>query len=268
MGPVTLKIDPGDYDDTDALNTVARLAEWWQLLVDQDRDRRLDDLSAQQDEAAATLLDTLNLRSEAGALTTRLESARRYLSSHAWTAIERRAVDHLLTEGLNAVHQAGRLLHRDTPSLQGVVSQISRSDGGVPKQPVPQVEISSRGLVGDRQRTRVHHGRPWQALCLWSAEVIEALRRQGHPIYAGAAGENVTVAGFDWAHVRPGMQMAIGGVVAELSMWAEPCRHNAQWFSDSRFGRIHADQGPVSRVYATVVRPGLVRQGDAVMLIP
>ncbi len=76
--------------------------------------------------------------------------------------------------------------------------------GGVPKHGVERIEVGWSGAMGDRQGDRRHHGRPFQALCLWSADTIAALRAEGHPIEAGLAGENVTVAGIDWAAVRPG----------------------------------------------------------------
>jgi MOSC domain-containing protein YiiM len=72
---------------------------------------------------------------------------------------------------------------------------LSRSDGGVPKHSTDHVTVGFRGVDGDRQATRAHHGSPWQALCLWSREVIDALVAEGHPIAPGAAGENVTIAG-------------------------------------------------------------------------
>ncbi len=152
------------------------------------------------------------------------------------------------------------------PSGSGTVVQLNRSDGGVPKTSVDEVEVGWRGVVGDRQRTRVHHGRPWQALCLWSAELIEAFAAEGHPIGFGSAGENITVAGLDWADVRPGVRLRIGTVLCEVSAWALPCKHNARWFLDGDVRRMHHERGPVSRAYATVLEPGTVRTGDAVLL--
>jgi MOSC domain-containing protein YiiM len=167
-----------------------------------------------------------------------------------------------LVAALGLVHEAGAALV--TVPGSGRVHQISTSGGGVPKRAVANAEIGWRGVVGDRQDSRQFHGRPWQALCLWSLEVIEAFAADGHPIFPGAAGENITIAGIDWATVHPGTQVQIGEVVAEISMWAEPCRQNAAWFRDGEFRLMHADRGPVSRAYATVLRPGSVFR-DAVV---
>jgi MOSC domain-containing protein YiiM len=154
------------------------------------------------------------------------------------------------------------------PPASGRVVQLSASGGGVPKSPVGRVAVGFGGVVGDRQASRVHHGRPWQALCLWSAEVIDALAADGHPIAPGAAGENVTISGVPWADVRPGVHMRIGTVLCQVMAFAVPCKQNARWFSDRDFHRIHHSNGPISRVYALVREPGAVAVGDAVLLGP
>lgn len=150
----------------------------------------------------------------------------------------------------------------------GVVSSLHAGAGGVPKPAVSSVEVDLGGVVGDRQATRRHHGAPWQALCLWSVEVIGSLVSDGHPIAAGYAGENVTVAGLDWSDVRPGVHLRVGTVLCRSSSFAVPCRQNAPWFADRDYGRIHHRHGPVSRIYATVLEPGRITVGDEVVLEP
>lgn len=158
----------------------------------------------------------------------------------------------------------------DAPaSASGSVAQLNRSGGGVPKLPVDAVDVGFGGLVGDVQATRVHHGRPWQALCLWSAEVIDEIASEGHPIRRGAAGENVTIAGIDWSTMRAGLVLDIGSVRCQLSAPAEPCTKNAQWFVDGRIGRMDHELHPgSSRWYAAVTRPGSIAVGDAVIVEP
>ena len=50
------------------------------------------------------------------------------------------------------------------------------------------------------------HGGPERAVSLFSLEVIRRLQDEGHPIYPGATGENLTVAGLDWAALAAGTQ--------------------------------------------------------------
>ncbi|MGD9703544.1 MAG: MOSC domain-containing protein [Acidimicrobiia bacterium] len=169
-----------------------------------------------------------------------------------------------LAAGSDALRAAGQL----PATVEGSARHLHLSDGGVPKQAREAVEIGFGGVVGDRQKTRLHHGRPWQALCIWSAEVIEALRAEGHPVTPGAAGENITVAGLEWADVRAGVRLRIGTALAQASVFALPCRNIAFSFLDRDMGRIHHERGPVSRVYATVLEPGHVSAGDPVVLEP
>lgn len=179
---------------------------------------------------------------------------------------------HALHDGTHHLSDAARGIHllgAGAPTQEGTVAQLNLSDGGVPKKPVEAAEVGDRGLLGDRQADRHHHGRPLQALCLWSAEVIEALRAEGHPIEPGLAGENVTLAGIDWRTIQPGVQLLVGDVLAEVSAWSTPCAKNAPWFVDGDFRRMDHDRHPGwSRAYAWVREPGTIRQGDRVVVEP
>ncbi|MDQ3146480.1 MAG: MOSC domain-containing protein, partial [Actinomycetota bacterium] len=137
------------------------------------------------------------------------------------------------------------------------------------KRAVPVARIGVDGMEGDRQATRRHHGRPWQALCLWSLEVIEGLRREGHPVGPGLAGENVTVAGVDWAALRPGVRLRLGEALVETSLWALPCWKNRRWFLGGDYHRMsHTRERGDSRIYAWVLEGGEVRTGDPVVVEP
>lgn len=160
-----------------------------------------------------------------------------------------------------------------TPSsaaAPGRIVQISISQGGVPKLPIPQVEISKAGLEGDRQTNLKFHGGPDRAVCLWALEVIETLQQEGHPIAPGQAGENVTVAGINWSRVIPGTCLRLGDtVLLEVTDYAPPCRKNMRWFSDRKFSRISQNHFPgSSRVYARVLAPGAIATGDSARICP
>ncbi len=163
-----------------------------------------------------------------------------------------------------ALRDAGQL----PDCAEGTVVQLSVSPGGLPKLPVNGAEVTWKGMNGDRQATRNHHGRPWQALCIWSAEVIDEFHRAGHNIAPGRAGENITISGLPWPDVRAGVRLRIGEVLCEVSCYALPCASNKPWFIDGDFSVMHHERGPVSRVYATVLEPGRVTVGDGAILEP
>lgn len=148
----------------------------------------------------------------------------------------------------------------------GFVHQLSMSAGGVPKLPVDRARIEIGGMVGDAHNDRKHHGGPDQDLCLYSLEVIEALRGEGHPINPGSAGDNVTIGGIDWSQMRRGARLRIGSsVVAEITWPATPCAKNAQWFAGRDYQRMSEELHPGwSRWYARVITPGEVALGDRV----
>jgi MOSC domain-containing protein YiiM len=151
----------------------------------------------------------------------------------------------------------------------GRLDSIQLSDGGVPKRPVPEAAVGVEGLAGDRQRDLRHHGGPLRAVCLFSAEVIAALRSEGHPIAAGSTGENLTLSGLPWSEVVPGAELTVGEVRLRVESYAAPCETIAGSFADRRSARISQKAHPGwSRVYASVAAPGRVRAGDAVLLRP
>ena len=152
--------------------------------------------------------------------------------------------------------------------LYPFVHQINVSDGGVPKRPVLEAVIATTGVAGDRQRNLKFHGGPDRALCLFSQELIERLQDEGHSIEAGSTGENLTLAGLDWEKLKPGDQLQIGpDVQVEIMSYTAPCDQNARWFRDGDYQRVSQKKNPGwSRLYAKVLREGVVRPGDAVTI--
>jgi MOSC domain-containing protein YiiM len=145
--------------------------------------------------------------------------------------------------------------------------QINVSDGGVPKRPVLETLVAKTGVEGDRQRNLKVHGGPNRAVCLFSLELLERLQDEGHPIDAGSSGENLTLAGLDWELIRPGVRLSVGPAVQlEVTSYTVPCSHNAPWFRDGDYHRISQKKNPGwSRVYAKVLREGVVKAGDEVV---
>lgn len=149
------------------------------------------------------------------------------------------------------------------------VHQINLSDGGLPKRPVPVAVIAKTGVEGDRQRNLKVHGGQDRALCLFSQDLIERLQDEGHSIEAGFSGENLTLAGLEWEKLKPGDRLQIGpDIQVEIMSYTAPCDLNARWFRDGDYRRISQKKNPGwSRVYAKVLREGLVTPGDAVEIL-
>ncbi len=180
-----------------------------------------------------------------------------------------RHVVHDLWHHLVDVGAIAATLGAASPSQSGTVRQLNASTGGVPKTPIELAEIAHSGIVGDTQQTRRHHGRPWQALCLWSGDVIDALVAEGHPVQPGSAGENITIEGVNWAALHAGALVTIGDMTCRLSAPATPCVKIADSFSGRDFRRVdHSLHPGFGRWYAAVVTPGVVRPGDNVAIDP
>lgn len=152
----------------------------------------------------------------------------------------------------------------------GSIFQINASGGGVPKTPLVEARVEAEGLTADRQAHPGIHGGPERALCLYSLERIIALQDEGHPVFPGAAGENLTLRGLDWDAVAPGARMRLGREVEiEVLSYTQPCGTIRRFFLDADSRRIAQERHPGwSRVYARVLRNGTIRTGDAVALLP
>jgi MOSC domain-containing protein YiiM len=235
----------------------------------------------EQDAPTTISIDEALARLDANAA--RLDAKARSLQGDAWATTvvidgETRTADDILR---HAVHDAthhlmdgGRVLvalgARKVQVGGGVVAGLFANAGGPGKLPIAEATIGYRGVAGDRQRTRIHHGRVSQALCLWSSEVVRELQAEGHPVAPGSTGENISLNGVPWTDLHAGMRLGIGDdVLVELSGYALPCKKNAPYFLGGDFGRMDPDRHPGwSRFYASVLRDGVVRPGDPVVIEP
>ncbi len=153
--------------------------------------------------------------------------------------------------------------------MRGRVVQVNVSPGGVPKRAVAEAVVGPLGLAGDGVNHPKIHGGPERAVCLWSLERILALQQEGHRVFPGAAGENLTVTGLDWADLAIGDTIDVGdsGLRLELTSPTGPCRTIAPFFEGGAFRRVDDRRYPGwSRWYARVVHAGEVRPGDVVVV--
>ncbi len=152
--------------------------------------------------------------------------------------------------------------------MPGRIFQLNTSPGGVPKLAIREAEVTELGITGDDHQFPDIHGGPERAVCLFSLERILELQSEGHPIFPGAVGENITVSGIDWNDVTPGQKLSLGEeVLIEITSYTTPCNSIPESFVGGAYQRISQRLHPgYSRVYARVLRPGRIRIGQLVRL--
>jgi MOSC domain-containing protein YiiM len=148
------------------------------------------------------------------------------------------------------------------------IFQINASEGGVPKYPLAESKVGKNGLESDRQKNTKRHGGEDRALCLYSLEHILSLQAEGHPIFPGALGENITVSGLTWTQLTPGVRLQLGeDVIIEITSYTNPCKNVARFFRNSDFSRVSQKRHPGwARVYARVLKAGHLQVGDQISL--
>ena len=160
--------------------------------------------------------------------------------------------------------------------MTGSIVQINISRGGVPKRPVPEVQVNALGIVGDEHAHPQFHGGPRKALLLITFEGIEELIAQGFPLYPGALGENLTTRGIDRRWMRSGQRYRVGEVLIELTKLREPCYQlngYGKGIQAALYGAQAKAGDPASPVwalggfYASVIRAGTIRTGDPIELL-
>jgi MOSC domain-containing protein YiiM len=153
--------------------------------------------------------------------------------------------------------------------MEGKIFQLNTSPGGVPKLAVRDAVVTELGLVGDSHNFPDIHGGPDRALCLFSLDRILELQAEGHPIFPGAVGDNVTISGIEWNQVAPGRQLALGDqVIVEVASYTSPCNSIVDFFVDGKYQRISQKVHPgYSRVYVRVLQLGRLVIGQGVRLL-
>lgn len=146
------------------------------------------------------------------------------------------------------------------------IFQISVSPGGVPKNGMHTAVVNGNGITVDDHADKKHHGGPLQNLCVFRLETILALQEEGHPIFPGSTGENITTVGLPVEALQPGKRLKLGDeVLIEVTHDAAPCTTIADSFFEGNFNRISAKKHPGwNRFYAKVVQGGTIRTGDKI----
>jgi len=162
--------------------------------------------------------------------------------------------------------------------MTGSILQVSVSQGGVPKHAIPIGILTQLGIEGDVHAHPEIHGGADRAVLLITAEGIEELAVLGFPLTYGSMGENLTTQGIGRRDWRVGQRWRIGAeVVIEITKRRAPCQQlnvygaglqAAIYDQQTRDGDPSSPKWGLSGVYASVVTPGLVLPGDAIVLAP
>ena len=160
--------------------------------------------------------------------------------------------------------------------MEGRIIQVNTSPGGLPKRAIEEGLITPLGIEGDLHAHPDIHGGPRQAILIIASEVIDDLRARGYPLFYGALGENLTTRGLTIRDIRIGDQIRAGGAMLEVTKPRGPCSAldvygdslKAEVY-DRRLGeRDHmSPRWGMSGFYASVLEPGPVRAGDAIMVV-
>ena len=137
------------------------------------------------------------------------------------------------------------------------------------KSRVESGNIMKSGVEADFNRFRSGRGGSEdRAVCIFSLELIQRLKNEGHAIEIGSTGENLTIRGVEWESLSEGTHLEIGDVMLELSEPCAPCSKIGESFVGRKFDRVdHDKEYGWSRWLARVLREGEVTVGDSVNIV-
>ena len=143
----------------------------------------------------------------------------------------------------------------------GEVVAVCVSQGGIPKQAVPQCHVAEDGLVGDLH-AHVKHNAMHRAVLLQDVEKLDEFRREGFPVAPGILGENLTVRGLNVQRLEPGTRLSFaGGPLLELTELRKPC-----FVLDAIHPQIQKAVEARCGFLARVLQPGLVFPGQRIFI--
>ena len=118
--------------------------------------------------------------------------------------------------------QAASESTRTMETAMGRLVAVCVSRGSIPKRMLTTVQVTTDGLQGDGH-AHAKHNRPERAVSLFDLEILTQLQKEGFPLYPGAIGENLTVAGLHVQRLPPGTLLEIGNVLLRLEEARKPC---------------------------------------------
>jgi len=141
-----------------------------------------------------------------------------------------------------------------------IIAVCISSTKGVRKTPCPSgVFLENYGMADDAHAERGIN----RQVSLLSVDSIEKMKDMGLSVGPGDFAENLTVEGIELYTLLPGTRIAVGHeVILEISQIGKACHRGCAIFKE--VGKCIM---PKEGVFATVVKGGEVRTGDAVDIL-
>ena len=160
--------------------------------------------------------------------------------------------------------------------MKGKLVQLNISQGGMPKKPIREAYVSFDRVEGDSWYYFGHGGRE-RAVCLFSVELIEEMKKDGHPLFPGAMGENFTTEGLDYHQIKLGDVFQVGQEVQiKINRIRIPCSNldvygkglqQKLYDKEVKNGNVETPKWGKSGFKCEVVKEGIVRPGDEIVKI-
>lgn len=137
---------------------------------------------------------------------------------------------------------------------QGTVAAvcISEAKGTAKKNVGRGLLMENHGLAND-----AHAGDWHRQISLLSRDKVEEFKRRGGDVADGAFGENLLVAGIDFARLPVGTRLAVGTALLEVTQIGKECHAHC-----AIYHQVGDCIMPREGVFARVLRGGPVAAGD------
>lgn len=141
-----------------------------------------------------------------------------------------------------------------------IVSIAVSRKKGTPKTPVSEVRLlQDHGIEGDA------HAGPWhRQVSFLSAESIQRAKDGGLNVDFGKFAENFATLGVDWLTLPVGTCLQLGdSAVVEITQIGKTCHKKCAIFYQAGDCIM-----PREGIFARVLKGGIIRAGDAILLLP
>lgn len=140
----------------------------------------------------------------------------------------------------------------------GIVHAVNISDKkGEKKHEVEEIVLREDfGVENDA------HGGSERQVSLLAFERIEDMKKDLATLKVGDFAENITTIGIAAADLKPGMQVAVGDALIEITQIGKTCHHGCSIRKEVGYCIM-----PKEGVFGKVLRGGIVMKGDAIEIV-